>query len=346
MLKAFLHNIITIDENSQFYLCGYSCDNAILLQLANEKYFITDGRYLIEAKQNVDRFTSVIETKNLLKTTREIVRKSKIKTLEFDPAEWKVSSFKEFSDKLNIRLKPKKDNILLKRAIKDNKELAKIKQSAKLNKECFNEFANILKKEGKNKTEKELNFLSIQALSRFGLQELSFAPITAINQNSAKPHASATKTKIKDGDLILFDGGVKYQRYCSDRTRIGIFNEDINFSIYQKFSNKKIQKIYDIVLKAHDEAIKRVKPGMRAKELDNIARSVIKKAGYEKYFVHSLGHGVGLNIHEYPYINQKSDMILEENMVFTIEPGIYLENEFGIRIEDMGVLKSDGFEVF
>jgi len=149
-----------------------------------------------------------------------------------------------------------------------------------------------------------------------------------------------------DESRNVFDAGVKFQRYCSDRTRTACFNKAFSFSIKQNFSNQKIQKIYDTVLKAHDMAIKKAKVGMRAKELDAIAREVIQNAGFGKYFVHSLGHGVGLDVHEYPFLNKKSDFILEENMVFTIEPGIYIENEFGIRIEDMGALTKDGFEVF
>ena len=109
----------------------------------------------------------------------------------------------------------------------------------------------------------------------------------------------------------------------------------------QKFS-REIQKVYDVVLKAQEEAIKAVKVGIKAKELDKIARNIIEKAGYGKYFVHSLGHGVGLDIHEWPFINSRNEIRLKEGMVFTIEPGIYIPGKFGIRIEDMIAINYNG----
>jgi len=175
----------------------------------------------------------------------------------------------------------------------------------------------------KNKDELYLNFMAKSLMSHNGKYQLSFDPITAIDQNSAKPHACPVKIKYKKDSLFLMDAGVKYQRYCSDRTVTYINQKD-------KFQ----QKIYDLVLEAQEKAITKAKVGMKASKIDKIARDVIEKAGYSKYFVHSTGHGVGLNIHEYPNISNKSDIIIEENMVFTIEPGIYLANQFGIRIED------------
>ena len=109
----------------------------------------------------------------------------------------------------------------------------------------------------------------------------------------------------------------------------------------QKFKDKFVQKIYDIVRKAQEEAIKAIKVGKKINELDKVAREVIEKAGYGKYFVHSLGHGVGLDIHEWPYVNSRNETLIQNGMVFTIEPGIYLPNKFGVRIEDMVMIKND-----
>ncbi len=180
----------------------------------------------------------------------------------------------------------------------------------------------------------------MQKMSQNGKYDLSFDPIVAINANSAKPHALPTNIKLKKDDLILVDAGVKYKRYCSDRTCTAIFDDNVNFSREQKFKNKKQQKIYDIVLKAQQTAIKKAKVGMKALQIDKIARDIIINAGYGNFFVHSTGHGVGLDSHEYPVISSKSDVIIQENMVFTIEPGIYLPNEFGVRIEDTVVMQN------
>ena len=140
---------------------------------------------------------------------------------------------------------------------------------------------------------------------------------------------------MKTGDLLLVDAGLKYQRYCSDRTRTVQVGEKFTFGTKSTFAKKKIQKAYDVVLKAHDNAIANVRSGMKAKEVDALTRDLISKAGFGDYFVHSTGHGVGLDIHEMPYIASKSDTIIEDGMVYTIEPGIYIPGEFGIRIEDM-----------
>ena len=182
-------------------------------------------------------------------------------------------------------------------------------------------------------------------MSRFGEYDLSFEPIFAINENAAKPHAHPTDKILKEGDLVLFDAGIKYKRYCSDRTRTSQYGDRINFSKDQKFSDPKIQKAYDVVRKAQEEAIRRAKPGMKAKDLDKIARDIIDNSEFKGAFVHSLGHGVGLDIHEMPFINARNEQILKEGMVFTIEPGIYVPGEFGIRIEDMVVLRDSGAEV-
>jgi Xaa-Pro aminopeptidase len=142
--------------------------------------------------------------------------------------------------------------------------------------------------------------------------------------------------------LLLLDAGIKYKRYCSDRTRTVFIGEKISMGKIQKFKNKEIQKVYDTVLKAQLEAIKNIKIGMEISKLDKIARDVIEKEGYGKYFVHSLGHGVGLDIHEWPYVNSRNNIKIKEGMVFTIEPGIYIPGEFGVRIEDMVMITHEG----
>jgi len=174
-----------------------------------------------------------------------------------------------------------------------------------------------------------------KALSKKGKYELSFEPIVAINENASKPHALPTAKILNRGDLLLVDAGLKYKRYCSDRTRTVNLKSKFSFKTEQKFKNKMMQKAYDTVLKAHDKAIEMARSGMRADEIDKIGRDIITKAGFGKYFVHSTGHGVGLDIHEMPYISSNSKTTIEDGMVFTIEPGIYIPNKFGIRIEDM-----------
>jgi len=188
--------------------------------------------------------------------------------------------------------------------------------------------------------EYELSYRFKEKLTNRGTRALSFEPIVAINENAAKPHAEVSEKRLKRGDLLLLDAGIKYKRYCSDRTRTIYVGEEIFMDKRQKFP-KEIQKIYDVVLKAQEAAIKAIKPGLPINELDKIARNIIEDAGYGKYFVHSLGHGVGLDIHEWPYVNSKNTIPIQNGMVFTIEPGIYIPGKFGIRIEDMVMIKDD-----
>ena len=323
-----MDNFILNGENEIYYECGYSCDNVIFLSLGGEKYFITDGRYTIDAKQNAK--AEVITTSNLLKTTKEILLKNRIKKLKIDASKWDYLSYNELS-KITT-LQNIKDYSHQKRMIKTENELKIIKQAVKNGAKAFEEFKTQIET---NLDEFELSYRFKEKLTNRGKNELSFEPIVAINENSAKPHATLTNKLLKKDDILLLDAGLKYQRYCSDRTRTIAINDNISMSKIQTFKNKEYQKIYDIVLKAQEKAIKSIKVGMKINELDKIAREVINKAGYGKYFVHSLGHGVGLDIHEWPYVNSKNETIIQEGMVFTIEPGIYLENKFGVRIEDM-----------
>ena len=339
-----MNYIVFKNENALYFECNYSCDNAIFLKLGSEKFFITDGRYEIEAK-TFAKDCEVLICNKLLDKVIEILKKYKIKKLVIDPKEWDIFSYNTLKENVPTKFKLKPDFSHLKRIIKSEKEIELLKKAVKIGRNSFKEIANTLAK-SKNKKEYELNFIAESILRDYGARELSFEPILAINKNSALPHAKPTDTLLEDNSLVLLDAGIKYKRYCSDRTRCGFFEDgEINFKIKQKFKSQKMQKVYDTVLKAHDKAIEKAKVGMKAKDIDKIARDVIAKAGFEKYFVHSTGHGVGLDIHELPYINSRSDIVIEEGMVFTIEPGIYLEGEFGVRIEDMVVMQSSGVKV-
>ena len=333
-----LSNYILQNENSVYYEVGYSCDNEIVLNLSGDKFFITDARYEIEAKL-FTKDCEVIISKDLIKSARKVLKNSKIKTLHFDPSDFTLYSFERLTNNLNIKFKRKPNFSKLKRIIKTKDEIKLISKAMQIGRDGFNRFASFLQ-DNHSKNEKFLQFKAKEMIGNSGKYDLSFDPIVAINQNSAKPHALPTKTKLHQDDLILVDAGVKYKRYCSDRTCTSSYSKDINFKREQRFSKKKQQKVYDIVLKAQEKAISKARVGMKASKIDKIARDVIEKAGYGKYFVHSTGHGVGLDIHEYPNINSKSDVIIEDNMVFTIEPGIYLPEKLGVRIEDTVVMKN------
>jgi Xaa-Pro aminopeptidase len=327
-------NYMLKDENAIYYECGYSCDNALYLRLGSEAFFITDSRYAIDATQNVQGAKVVIDG-DLYGQAVKLLKKHKVKKIIFDPKEWTVIGFERVSAKSKVKFKATLDFSHKKRIIKSDEELAILSKAAKLGAKAFKKLAKEFRKNGFGEDEYTLTHKAKGILGDFGKFELSFDPIVAINANAAKPHAMPTASKLSMGDLLLVDAGLKYKRYCSDRTRTVYVDEDFRFNTKPKYKSKKIQKAYDTVLKAHDNAISKARSGMKAKKVDALTRDIVTKAGFGKYYVHSTGHGVGLDIHEMPYISSKSDTIIEDGMVYTIEPGIYIPDEFGIRIEDM-----------
>ncbi len=338
-------NFILRDENAVYYECGYSNDNAVYLRLGQEAWLITDARYTVEAKERV-RQAEVVESADLLKTVRRLLRSQKVRRLVFDPKEWSTYALESLRTKMpHLYLSAYPDFSHRRRMIKRDDEIALLKEAARLGRGGFDAFAKYLSLSGLDKREKRLHFEMKAQMSRFGEYDLSFDPIVAINANAAKPHALATDTLLKEGDLLLVDAGLKYRRYCSDRTRTAYVGDEVNFSDEQRFTSPKIQQAYDLVRKAHDRAIEKARCGMTGAQIDALAREVIEKGGMGELFVHSTGHGVGLDIHEMPYIAKRSTTVIEEGMVFTIEPGVYLPGAFGIRIEDMVVMRNGRAEV-
>ncbi len=328
-------NYILNKENEIYYECGWSSDNALFLKLGDYRYVITDGRYTLEAGEEAD--AEVVESRDLVKKARELILKHRIKKIVLDPVNWDYNSYKEITKVTTVR--NEKYFSHKKRMIKSQKELEIIRLAVKKGAKAFKEFSKHIQI---GDDEYELSYKFKEFLSKKGKRDLSFEPIVAINENAAKPHARVSGKKLKKNDLLLLDAGIKYKRYCSDRTRTVNISKTVPMDKIQKFKNKQVQKVYNTVLKAQLKAIKSIKIGMEICELDAIARNVIVKEGYGDYFVHSLGHGVGLDIHEWPYVNSKNRIKIQEGMVFTIEPGIYIPGKFGVRIEDMVMVTHDG----
>ncbi len=340
-----MKNYILLNENAIYYECNFSCDNVVFLSLNKDKFFITDARYTVEAKEYAKN-CKVIESNDFIKDVQKILIKNNIKKIIFDPNDFTLSFYKKLTSNLKTDFQEKENFSKLKRIIKTNEEILMLKKASKIGKQGFKALARYIKKNGFNQSENFLHFKAVEKMSQNGKYDLSFNPILSINANAAKPHALPTNKKLKLNSLILVDAGVKYKRYCSDRTCTSYTNfENFTFKREQKFKNKKYQKIYDLVLKAQLNAIEKTRSGMKASQVDKFTRDIITKAGYGDYFIHSTGHGVGLDIHEFPNINSKSDIIIEDNMVFTIEPGIYLPKEFGVRIEDTIVMKNGKAEI-
>lgn len=331
-------NRIHRDESALYHACGYSCDHAIYLKLGSEAYFITDGRYTVDARANVHG-AEVLTTFDLPKEAAKRIAKSGIRKITYDPKEWDVYTFERLRGRTKVAWKSRLLLSQKERIIKTSEEIALLEKAVTLGARAFDEFAALIDVAGVGLSEEKLYQIAQAALHGDKGRPLSFDPIVAIGANAAKPHAHPDRTRLRRGDLLLFDAGIKHKRYCSDRTRTVRVKKGFDFGLEQRFRDQQTQKAYDTVLRAHDRAIAKARSGMRACKVDAIARDVIERAGFGKYFVHSTGHGVGLDIHELPVISARSRTRIEDGMVYTIEPGIYVPGKFGIRIEDMVVME-------
>ncbi|MGP1450513.1 MAG: M24 family metallopeptidase [Wolinella sp.] len=335
---------LTRDESALYYECGYSCDNAILLRFGDERFFITDARYTLEARGAIKN-SEVIESGDLIQSARNLLRTKAPRKMIYNPLELSVGFLERLSRGLGVIFTQKPNFHQQLRIVKSEREIELIRESQRLNKRAYKRFAKWLCEHGEGKSERRLHFEARRFLEHDGKYELSFNPIVGINANAAKPHALPSNNRLENGDLLLFDAGVKFERYCSDCTRTAFVSNKMKFKKSQLFSYKELQRIYDTVLRAQEHAIKHARSGMLAKEIDALARSVIVEAGYGEFFVHSTGHGIGLDIHELPVVSRRSEMVVTDGMVFSIEPGIYIPQKYGVRIEDLVVMKDGRAEV-
>jgi Xaa-Pro dipeptidase len=218
------------------------------------------------------------------------------------------------------------------RLVKDESELKKIREACELADIAVQIGVEEIKE---GKTELDVLAAIEYALKKKGVNEMSFATMVLTGANAASPHGTPGLTKIKKGDLVLFDLGVVVDGYCSDITRTVAFGD----------INDTQREIYETVLKAQLAALEASKPGKTCAEVDLSARNIIREAGYGEYFPHRLGHGLGISVHEFPSLTETSSLLLEKGMVYTIEPGIYVPNVAGVRIEDDVYVTENGLEI-
>ena len=324
--------VMVINPSNIFYFADYLADYCYLLLTKSKGYYFTDGRFIIEAKRDLSDYFEVVEItpKTAFSVISSYIDDLKINNIGYD-SEISHNDFVFFDKLTNTKNKVDITHYISNiRSIKDNSEIDKIKEAQRIAEKSLEELKQYIKV---GVSEKELSSRLEFILKMNGADSTSFPTIVAFGENSAICHAKPSDRLLRVGDIILIDFGAKYKGYCSDMTRTFVYSE----------CSDEIKKIYDIVLGANMLAIDKIKAGIKAQEIDSIARDYIKSFGYESNFVHSLGHGVGVDIHEAPALSKNADssVILEENMVVTIEPGIYVEGLGGVRIEDMIVVKND-----
>jgi Xaa-Pro aminopeptidase len=325
-------NFESSDAANIYYLSGFRGSTAVLI-IAEEESFFTDSRY-IEQVQNEVKGIPLHQVKGkYLDDVAAAVTKTKITRLGINSNCTSYSLVENLRGKLpTIELVPLKEEVEQLRRCKDKEEITRIRNAIRLTESSLEK---ILTQITPGMTEAEIALELEVIMRKAGAEKVAFDLIVAAGENSALPHYRAGNRKVKRGDLLLFDIGVRAGGYCSDITRV--------FAVGKVTA--KAQEIYDIVLTANRAGLAAAAAGKHGKEIDKQARDVIDVAGYKDHFGHGLGHGFGIEVHEQPRLSLLSEDILEEGMVVTIEPGIYLSGFGGVRIEDDILIHADGCEV-
>ena len=303
------------------YITGMNCSNAILIITNKKAWFITDFRYAEGAKLNCPDFC-VVKTTKPIEYINKIIKAEHVKCLLFEEDHISYLAYNFYVKKIITKFEPLKTLLTDLRIQKTAEEINNIKTAQQ---KAETALKSILPEIRVGITEKDLETKLICALFEQNIDELSFDPIVVSGKNTSVPHNTASDKKLASGDFVMLDFGVKFNGYCSDITR--------TFAL-EKISDEQ-RNIYDIVLKAQLAALEKARAGIAFSVLDNAARNIIEKAGYAKNFGHSLSHGIGIEIHESLGLKDKNNITLLENSIISVEPGIYLEGKFGVRIEDI-----------
>ncbi|MBV6519448.1 MAG: hypothetical protein DCC43_12965 [Candidatus Brocadia sp.] len=315
------------------YITKFTGSESILLITRERDYLFTDFRYVEQAQKDIPWITVVEKKVSLERTISAKLKRLKIKKLSIEALFLTVHQYHEILGSYGgIHLIPTKGIVEEYRKRKTDQELEKIRTAISIAEKAYNR---VEKKIGVGLSEKKIADILELEIRNHGGERSAFEIICATGQRASLPHAHPTERIIGEKEAILIDWGACFQFYNSDLTRVRFIDK----------ISPDYKKIYQIVLDAQGFAIDSIKPGRKAKEIDSAARSYIEKKGFAKCFGHGLGHGIGLEVHEGPVINSRSKEVLEENMVFTVEPGIYIPGWGGIRIEDMVLVTPSGCEV-
>lgn len=337
MIRMDLEAVIITSYENIFYFSGFSGSNGCLIVTKDEKYLITDFRYTLQCKAESQDWQPLITD---ISYTFETAVKETLQGFNRIGIENKNILLSHYRI-LNMALPGLEggfidldDELTMIRSIKDKEEIGYIEEAANIGDRAFEHILGFIKP---GITERQLAFELEFYMKSLGATAMSFDPIVVSGVRSSMPHGKPTDKALEYGDFLTMDFGCIVKAYCSDMTRTVIVGK----------GNERQKSIYNTVLKAQKAALNEIKPGVFSHDVDMVARNIIKLEGYENYFGHGLGHGVGIEIHELPRLNQKKEDSLElvEGMVLTDEPGIYIPDFGGVRIEDLVVVTHDGNRV-
>lgn len=314
---------VTSPENV-FYLSGFSGEGMLLLT-AEEAVLITDFRYIEDAQKRAAGFTVA----DIARGIRELVPPA-ISALYIEEAHMTLAQLRKYGEALpGVRFADGGgDKIAALRILKDEDELRSIQKAADIATQAFSETLGLMKP---GVTEREIALEFEYRVKKAGASGVSFDTIVASGANSSMPHAGVTDRALTPGDFVTMDFGCVCDGYCSDMTRTVAVGD----------VSDEQRKVYETVLAAQHAALEAVRAGAICADVDAVARGIIADAGYGDAFGHALGHGVGVQIHEEPRLSARLQQVLADNMVVTVEPGIYLPGKFGVRIEDLAIVNGE-----
>lgn len=328
---------IITSELHNYYLTGFkSTDGAFIID-KKDAYLLVDSRYIEAAEKSVKHCT-VVGFNKLFDSIKDVLKKDGANKIFFERTHMTLTECDLYKSKLgddfNLVFDETLDNLLLGlRLCKTDTEVEKIQKAQDITEEAM---LSTLEKLYDGMTEREFALELEFAMKRLGAEEVSFDLITISGEKTSMPHGEPDNSPIKFNSFFTMDIGAVYMGYHSDMTRTVALGDVTD----------KMREVYNVVLEAQLVALSKIKAGVKCSDIDKAARDVITEAGYGEFFRHSTGHGVGIQIHEQPGVSPLCDTELKEGMVITIEPGIYLPGEFGVRIEDIVKVTKDGYYNF
>lgn len=321
-----LDGVILTSMPNVFYVSGFTGDNVILFISQQKSLLITDSRYTIQAGEQSPDFEIITARGSLVGELRGLP----LKKLGYEADKVSCSLF-NFYKKVLAGCEFEDCSALMKklRIIKNSSEIQCIRTAAEIADDAFSHILNFAKT---GMTEKDIALELEFYMRKSGAEDVSFSTIVAASERGAMPHAEPGSRIIKNGDAVVMDFGCKYKGYCSDMTRTVFFGN----------ADSEQLRVYNSVLKAQLAALDAIRAGVAENYPDKAARTALAQDGLDKFFTHSLGHGVGVEIHEEPAMAPRRCGILESGMLVTVEPGVYLDNFMGVRIEDLVVVTDSG----
>lgn len=331
MEKKNLDAFIVTSAQNRRYISGFTGSAGLLIITKSKQLFITDFRYMEQATEQAPDFEIIEHKQSIIQEAAAQLLKEGAQQAGFEHEDVTFALYQQFQNAVHADLIPASGLIEELRLIKSEAELAIMKTAAEIADAAYTHILTFVKPGMKEiEVSNELEFF----MRKQGATQSSFDTIVASGYRSALPHGVASDKEIQKGELVTLDYGALYNGYCSDITRTFAVGE----------ISDKLREIYDIVLEANLRGVAGVKPGITGKEADALTRDYINEKGYGQYFGHSTGHGLGMDVHESPALSFRSDTVLKPGMVVTVEPGIYIPEVGGCRIEDDLVLTADGSE--